>query len=78
MEAIEDFKISLSMAKSKVLTFFLSIIGILVIFALIFIVITLPVGMIAWFINPSLDFITQWVNAITAWTLPLTGGSMEL
>lgn len=78
MEALEDFKTSFSMAKSKVLTFFLAIIGIFVVLGLIFVVITLPVGLIAWFIDPSFDFITQWVNAMTAWTLPLTGGSMAL
>ena len=78
MEPLEDFKTSISMAKSKVLTFFLAIIGIFVILGIIFVVITLPIGLIAWFMNPSIDFITQWVNAITAWTLLLTGGSMEL
>jgi hypothetical protein len=78
LEALEDFKTSLSIAIRKMLTFFLAIIGIFVILGLIFMVITLPVGLIAWFIDPSLDFITQWVNVMTAWTLPLTGGSMAL
>jgi hypothetical protein len=78
MEALEDFKISISMAKGKLLTFFLAIIGIFVVLGIIFVVITLPIGLIAWFMNPSIDFISQWVNAITAWTIPLTGGSLEL
>ena len=66
------------MAKSKVLTFFLAIIGIVVVLGLVFAVITVPIGVVAWLLDPSLDFITTWTNTIVVWTLPLTSGSMAV
>jgi len=78
MQAFDDVKSGLSMAKSKVLTFFLAIIGIFVVLGLVFAVITVPIGLIAWWLDPSADFITQWVNTLVAWTLPLTSGSVAV
>lgn len=76
MSAIADFKSSLSLTRSKVLTFFLAIIGIAVVLGLVFVLVTLPIGLAAWLMNPSVDFITSWTNTITAWTLPLTSGDI--
>lgn len=78
MQAYDDLKSGLSMAKSKVLTFFLAIIGIVVILGLVFAVITVPIGLAVWLIDPSGDFITQWVNTMVAWTLPLSSGNMAI
>ena len=78
MSAITDFKSGLSLAKSKVLTFFLAIIGIVVVLGLAFVLVTLPIGLIAWMIDPSADFITRWTDTLVAWTLPLTSGSVEV
>jgi hypothetical protein len=78
MQAYGDLKSGLSLARHKVLTFFLAIIGILVVLGLIFAVITLPFGLAVWFFDPSGDFITQWVNTITAWMLPLSSGSVAV
>ncbi|MFW9920027.1 MAG: hypothetical protein ACFFED_10530 [Candidatus Thorarchaeota archaeon] len=78
MQAYDDLKLGLSMAKSKILTFFLAIIGILVILGLTFAVITLPIGLAVWLLDPSADFITQWVETLVAWTLPLTSGSVAV
>jgi len=78
MSAINDFKSGLSMAKGKLLTFFLAIIGIVVVLGLVLAVVVLPIGLVAWMMNPSADFITRWTETLTAWTLPLTYGSAEV
>ncbi len=78
MQAYDDLKSGLSMAKSKVLTFFLAIIGIVVILGLVFVVITIPIGLAVWFLDPSADFITQWTNTMVAWTLPLSSGNIAV
>ena len=78
MGAIADFKSGLSLAKSKVLTFFLAIIGIVVVLGLVFVLVTLPIGLAVWMMDTSADFITRWTDTIVAWTLPLTSGSVEV
>jgi hypothetical protein len=78
MQAYDDLKLGLSMARQKVLTFFLAIIGILVVLGLVFAVITLPIGLAVWFFDPTGDFITQWTNTIVAWTLPLNSGNVAV
>ena len=78
MNAITDFKSGLSLAKSKVLTFFLAIIGIVIVLGLVFVLVTLPIGLAAWMMDPSADFIIRWTETLTAWTLPLTAGSAEV
>jgi hypothetical protein len=75
MSAITDFKSGLSLARSKLLTFFLAIIGIVIVLGLVFVLVTLPIGLAAWLANPSADFVTRWTDTLTAWTLPLTSGS---
>jgi hypothetical protein len=76
MSAIADFKSGLSLARSKILTFFLAIIGIVIVLGLVFALVTLPIGLAAWLADPSADFVTRWTETLTAWTLPLTSGSL--
>ncbi|MFW9954943.1 MAG: hypothetical protein ACFFD3_10360 [Candidatus Thorarchaeota archaeon] len=78
MYGYEDLKSGLSMARSKVLTFFLAIIGIFVILGLVFVVITLPIGLAIWLLDPTGDFITAWVETMVAWTLPLSSGNVAI
>ncbi|MFW9910139.1 MAG: hypothetical protein ACFFEF_16400 [Candidatus Thorarchaeota archaeon] len=78
MYGYEDLKSGLSMARSKVLTFFLAIIGIFVILGLVFVVVTLPIGLAIWLLDPTGDFITAWVETMVAWTLPLSSGNVAI
>lgn len=78
MQAYDDLKSGLSMAKSKVLTFFLAIIGIVVVLGLVFAAITVPIGLAIAFLDPSVDFMTEWTNMMVAWTLPLNSGSVAV